>query len=303
MKLLKAGLEEEAIVEISREQLVNAWAELVAAGREQPKEALAAAAAGKALGCDVDLDRQRLAFEMKKFEREIALNEERLAAERKREEREAAEKEERLAAERKREEREAAEKEERLEREEAAQRLREAELRLQEEQLARQKERDAWDRDRKKIPAAQAKFFGDVLKNVMPKFPSDMADAPIFFAGVEKLFDNFSVPGEFQSKLLMPYLNEKAKSLLLRLDKNKQDVYSEVKKFLLCELKLTRGFYPPQGHGRNLPPSHPYPLPPVPFPFPPFLPRPFLPLPSPPPLPPPLRVIRSPSRRVRRGSL
>jgi hypothetical protein len=66
-----------------------------------------------------------------------------------------------------------------------------------------------------------------------------VADAPIFFAGVEKLFDSFSVSGELQSKLLMPYLNEKAKSLLLRLDKDKQDVYSEVKKFLLRELKLT----------------------------------------------------------------
>jgi hypothetical protein len=51
-----------------------------------------------------------------------------------------------------------------LGREETAQRLREAKLRLQEEQLARQKERDAWDRDRKKMPAAQAKFFGVVLK-------------------------------------------------------------------------------------------------------------------------------------------
>jgi hypothetical protein len=155
MKLLKACLEEEAIAEMSREQLVDTWAELVAAGREQPKEALAAA--GKVLGYDVDLERQRLAFEKKKFEREIALKEERLAAERKREEKEAAEKEERLAAERrreekdaaekeerlaaerKREEREAAEREERLEREETAQRLREAELHLQQEQLARKR--------------------------------------------------------------------------------------------------------------------------------------------------------------------
>jgi hypothetical protein len=75
MKLLKAGLEEEAIAEMSREQLVNAWAELVATGRDQPKEAFAAAAAGKALGYDVDLERQRLAFEMKKFESEIAIKE------------------------------------------------------------------------------------------------------------------------------------------------------------------------------------------------------------------------------------
>ena len=122
VKLLKVGLEEEAIVEMSREQLVNAWAELVAAGREQPKEALAAA--GKALGYDVNLERQRLAFEMKKFEREIALKEERLAAERRREEREAAEREERLA-------REVAEKEERL----AAERKRE-----EREQLRKKKD-------------------------------------------------------------------------------------------------------------------------------------------------------------------
>jgi hypothetical protein len=92
VKLLKAGLE-EAIAEMSREHLVSAWTELVAAGREQPKEASAAARAGKAIGYDVDLERQRLAFEMKKFEREIALKEERLAAERKREKREEAEKE------------------------------------------------------------------------------------------------------------------------------------------------------------------------------------------------------------------
>jgi transcription initiation factor TFIID subunit TAF12 len=37
VKLLKAGLEEEAVVEMSREQLVNAWAEFVAVGREKPK--------------------------------------------------------------------------------------------------------------------------------------------------------------------------------------------------------------------------------------------------------------------------
>jgi hypothetical protein len=91
----------------------------------------------------------------------------------------------------------------------------------------------------RKCQQRRLSFFGDVLKNVMPRFPSGMADAPIFFAGVEKLFDSFSVPRELQSKLLMLYLNEKAKSLLLRLDNDKQDVYSEVKKFLLHELKLT----------------------------------------------------------------
>jgi hypothetical protein len=53
-----------------------------------------------------------------------------------------------------------------LEREETAQKLCEAELHLQQEQLAHQKERDAWDRERKKLPAAQAKIFGDVLSKI-----------------------------------------------------------------------------------------------------------------------------------------
>ena len=117
--------------------------------------------------------------------------------------------------------------------------LREKELQMQRELLERQKAHDKWEREKQKMPAAQAKFFGDVLKNVMPKFPSDVADTPVFFEGVEKLFSSFSVPIELQSKLLLPYLNDKARSLLLRLDKSKQDDYVEVKKFLLRELKLT----------------------------------------------------------------
>jgi hypothetical protein len=73
----------------------------------------------------------------------------------------------------------------------------------------------------------------------MPKFPNDVADTRIFFEGVEKLFASFAVPAELQSKLLLPYSNDKAKSMLLRLDKTKQDNYEEIKKFLLRELKLS----------------------------------------------------------------
>ena len=73
----------------------------------------------------------------------------------------------------------------------------------------------------------------------MPRFPNDVADVPIFFEGVEKLFISFEVPDSLQSKLLLPYLSDKAKSLLLRLEQSKQDKYSDVKEFLINELKLT----------------------------------------------------------------
>jgi predicted protein tyrosine phosphatase len=36
VKLAKAGYDEQAIVKMSREQLIAAWAELVAAGKDKP---------------------------------------------------------------------------------------------------------------------------------------------------------------------------------------------------------------------------------------------------------------------------
>jgi len=56
---------------------------------------------------------------------------------------------------------------------------------------------------------------------------------------MEKLYSRFEVPSSLQAKLLLPYLSNKAKSLLLRLEQSRQDVYIEVKKFLLNEFKLT----------------------------------------------------------------
>ena len=45
IKLVKAGLDEDDVAEMSRELLINSWAEMVATGRDAPKPAAAAAAA------------------------------------------------------------------------------------------------------------------------------------------------------------------------------------------------------------------------------------------------------------------
>ena len=47
------------------------------------------------------------------------------------------------------------------------------------------------------------------------------------------------MPSNLQAKLLLPYFSEKTKSSLLRLEQSKQDLYDEVKEFLLNEFKLT----------------------------------------------------------------
>jgi len=76
----------------------------------------------------------------------------------------------------------------------------------------------------------------------MPKFPTDAADIPTYFEGLEKLYSSFDGPSSLQAKLLLPYLSDKAKSLLLRLEQSKQDVYIEVKKSLLNEFGVARNY-------------------------------------------------------------
>ena len=53
----------------------------------------------------------------------------------------------------------------------------------------------------------QVKFFGNLLKNAMPKFPSDVADVPSSFENVKKLFQSSGVPDSMKSKFSLSYLS------------------------------------------------------------------------------------------------
>ena len=64
LKLSKAGLDEEVILKMSREQLMATWADLVATGKDKPAAVAAAAAITKA-HYDPELEKQRLQFEMR----------------------------------------------------------------------------------------------------------------------------------------------------------------------------------------------------------------------------------------------
>ena len=88
--------------------------------------------------------------------------------------------------------------------------LQEEELRTKQRKWEWQQSHDLSEAEKRNTPAAQIKFFGNVLKNVMPKFPSDVADIPVYFEGIEKIFISFEVPSNLQAKLLLPYLSEKA---------------------------------------------------------------------------------------------
>jgi hypothetical protein len=79
MKLAKAEFDEREVAAMSREQLLDAWATVVAEEKDRPP--LAAAAHAPAVGYDVELERRRLEFEMRKFELEEARRKEELERE------------------------------------------------------------------------------------------------------------------------------------------------------------------------------------------------------------------------------
>ena len=85
----------------------------------------------------------------------------------------------------------------------------------------------------------RTKTFGDAMRHVLPKMPSESAELPQFFETVEKLFVMFEVPGEVKAKLLIPLLTAHAKALVNRLTVDQMGHYDELKRFLLSEYRLT----------------------------------------------------------------
>ena len=90
-KLADVGFDTKQLTEMTREQLLDAWAKIVLSSKDMPPAA--AATKVPTVGYDVELERMRLEFEMKKFEvEETRRREEReLEQTRRREERELEE--------------------------------------------------------------------------------------------------------------------------------------------------------------------------------------------------------------------
>jgi hypothetical protein len=108
IKLGKVNFDEQLVADMTREQLSDAWAKCILAGRDKPQAA--AATVAPTIGYDVELERQRLAFETRKFETELVLRREEneLQERRRQEENEAARLKDELQERRRQEEIEAA---------------------------------------------------------------------------------------------------------------------------------------------------------------------------------------------------
>jgi len=63
----------------------------------------------------------------------------------------------------------------------------------------------------------RTKRFGDALRHVLPRMPSEHAELPQFFDTVEKLFKMYQVPADVQAQLLIPIVSTQAKSIIGRM--------------------------------------------------------------------------------------
>jgi len=73
------------------------------------------------------------------------------------------------------------------------------------------------------------------------------SEFPSYLASVENLVSLYEVPSQLQSKLLIALLDERSKSLLAKLPKERLDQYTEVRDYLLREFNppIPKLFRPP----------------------------------------------------------
>ena len=213
-KLIKIGKTEEELSVLDRDALMHAWAQVVVEGKDKPPAAVMGAEVKHAVGYDVELERERLAFEKLKFDKEMEMEKLRLEREK-----------EKLDLERLRLKKDEEEEGKAVE--------------LRREELQRQKDRDKAEKDRLNSPVYKAKLFGDALRGTMSRMPQDAVELVPYFRNVEQLFSDFKVEPELKAHLLKPHLSDQARVLIARMDPAKASSYDEIKKFLLREYKLS----------------------------------------------------------------
>jgi hypothetical protein len=250
VKLMQGGRDEGEVFAMERPELLETVAQEMVKPRPEPRTQ-----GVEALEIMMRLMREERENERRarKEEREDEMRlrrEEREADERKREaeeERRRAERE--LEESRRKDEREAKEKirreqweEDRRQRtaeREAEERKWVEEMTLKKQELGMQEQREAARAESDNSLIGRTKKFADAIRNVFPEMPTESAELPAFFDSVENLFELYGVPADLRSKLLLPRLTGKAKSMVSKLALSELDDYGCLKKRLLKEFRVT----------------------------------------------------------------
>ena len=114
---------------------------------------------------------------------------------------------------------------------------------LEEDHLVLCKQEFEREQARKESAAAKGKLFGDAMRASAICMGPDIMDIIPFFKNVENLFKVFAVPGDLQAVLIRPFLNDKAKILLTRLDPTIAADYEQLKDAMLRKFQLSPAKY------------------------------------------------------------
>ena len=76
--------------------------------------------------------------------------------------------------------------------------------------------------------ATKLKKYADALRGTIPKQTNDPIEVVAFAQNVERLFHDFKVPVELQAAIVKPFLTERAKALVAKLDPSKS-LYKDIR--------------------------------------------------------------------------
>lgn len=165
--LRRVGVEEAVLEAMDRPELAELWARMILEGKDRAAEA--AAVVERKVMYDVELEKERLAFERERFEREMQMK----VDEEKRKSMELELQREKLDW----------EKEKMV-----------IESRLAEEKMITERAQLDLNARKENDGATRLKKYADAMKNVLLRQPSESIEIVSFFKNAERIFEEFKVP-------------------------------------------------------------------------------------------------------------
>ncbi|XP_040067327.1 uncharacterized protein LOC120840740 [Ixodes scapularis] len=92
-------------------------------------------------------------------------------------------------------------------------------------------------------PESGVAHYAALLSNVLSRMPVDKTLAPGWFEAVEIIFRSFQVPDELKTVLIMPYIADRVRSVIMCSGMKELPPYAQLKERILCELRLSPNEY------------------------------------------------------------
>jgi hypothetical protein len=110
---------------------------------------------------------------------------------------------------------------------------------LRQQELAMRREEIACRKADEKSLIARTKMYSEAIKNIFPVLPQDSAELPMYLDNVDNLFEMYEVPTDLRSKLLLPHLSGKVKSVVSKMSLDELNDYDVIKHNILKEFNIT----------------------------------------------------------------